>query len=100
MVTPAVKKEAAFYIAQQHQLSQRRACGLTDIPTCSLRYRSRRADVLALRERLKELAQERQRFGYRRLHVMLLREGWTVNHKRVLRYQAGQANSEWTHRVI
>lgn len=85
MVTPAAKKEVALYVAHHHQLSQRRACELAAIPTCSLRYRSRRVDGLALRERLKELAQERPRFGYRRLHVMLLREGWKVNHKRVLR---------------
>ena len=58
---------------------------MANIPTCSLRYRSRREDQVALRERLKQLAQERARFGYRRLHVLLLREGWRVNHKRVLR---------------
>lgn len=91
MVTPAVKKEAALYITQHHQLSQRRACSLASIPTCSLRYQSRREDALALRERLKELAQERPRFGYRRLHVMLLREGWKVNHKRVLRLYREEA---------
>lgn len=85
MVTPVARKEVALYVAHHHQLSQRRACSLAQIPTCSLRYQSRREDALALRERLKELAQERPRFGYRRLHVMLLREGWRVNHKRVLR---------------
>lgn len=82
MVRPADKKAVALYIAQQHCLSQRRACLLSQIPTCSLRYQSRREDQAALRERLKELAQERPRFGYRRLHVLLLREGWKVNHKR------------------
>lgn len=80
------KKEVALYVAHHHQLSQRRACILANIPTCSLRYQSRRSDQVALRERLKELAQARPRFGYRRLHVMLLREGWRVNHKRVLRF--------------
>lgn len=85
MVKPADKKAVALYIAQQHQFSQRRACKLARIPTCSLRYQSRRQDQAALRERLKELAQERPRFGYRRLQVLLLREGWRVNHKRVLR---------------
>lgn len=85
MVTPVARKEVALYVAHHHQLSQRRACLLANIPTCSLRYRSRREDAWALRVRLKELAQERPRFGYRRLHVMLLREGWRVNHKRVLR---------------
>lgn len=84
MVKPAARKETAQYIVQHHQLSQRRACALAQIPTCSLRYRSCREDS-AVRKRLKELAQERPRFGYRRLHVLLLREGWRINHKRVLR---------------
>jgi len=48
-------------------------------------YQSRRADDQGLRLRLKELAAVRVRFGYRRLHVLLQREGWTVNHKRVYR---------------
>jgi len=52
---------------------------------CSLRYRSRRQDDMPVRERLKALAQERPRFGYRRLGVLLRREGHPVNLKRVLR---------------
>jgi putative transposase len=55
------------------------------MPTCSLRYCSRRLDDALLRGRLKELAQERPRFGYRRLGVLLRREGHLVNLKRVLR---------------
>ena len=48
-------------------------------------YRCRRPDDAALRERLRALAHERRRFGYRRLHVLLRREGFTVNHKRLFR---------------
>jgi len=55
------------------------------MPTCSLRYRSHRPDDAKVRGRLKELAQERPRFGYRRLGVLLYREGHAVNLKRVLR---------------
>lgn len=90
MVKPAARKETAQYIVQHHHLSQRRACSLAQMPTCSLRYKSRRDDI-GVRERLKQLAQERPRFGYRRLHVLLIREGWRgnqglpINHKRVLR---------------
>ena len=51
----------------------------------TVRYRSRRPDDLGLRERLRTLAHERRRFGYRRLHVLLRREGYRVNHKRVYR---------------
>jgi len=85
MVAPAAKREAAVHLVQEYQLSQRRACSLTGIPTCSLRYQSRRQDDMPVRGRLKELAQERPRFGYRRLGVLLRREGHPVNLKRVLR---------------
>jgi putative transposase len=51
----------------------------------TVRYRSRRADDSALRLRLRALAHERRRFGYRRLHVLLRREGFKVNHKRLFR---------------
>jgi putative transposase len=52
----------------------------------SCRYQARRPDDQALRERLCELAAERRRFGYRRLTVLLRREGWPVNPKRVYRW--------------
>src|SRR4029434_3932638 len=45
-------------------------------------YRSRRPDQAALRQRIREIAETRVRYGYRRVHVMLLREGWAINHKR------------------
>jgi putative transposase len=51
----------------------------------TVRYHSRRSDDNELRQRLRALAQERRRFGYRRLHVLLRREGFTVNHKRLFR---------------
>lgn len=85
MVGPAAKREVAAHLLGAHQFSQRRACALVGMPTCSLRYRSRRPEDTLLRGRLKELAQERPRFGYRRLGVLLRREGHLVNLKRVLR---------------
>ena len=66
-------------------LSERRACGLMEMNRGSCRYQRRAENHEALRARLRELAQERRRFGYRRLHVLLRREGWAVNHKRVHR---------------
>ena len=66
-------------------MSERRACGLVEVNRSSVRYRRRRADDAPLRQRLRELANERRRFGYRRLHVLLRRKGWRVNHKRVYR---------------
>ncbi len=65
--------------------SQRRACRLVGVAPKVYRYRTRRADDGALRARLKALAAERRRFGYRRLHLMLKREGRAVNHKKLFR---------------
>jgi len=85
MVTPAVHREAAAYLQQTYEMSQRRACRVIAGDRSSVRYQARRADDAPLRERLKALAQERRRFGYRRLHVLLRREGHAVNRKRVQR---------------
>jgi len=66
-------------------LSGRHAAGLMQITRKTLRYRSRRPPQDALRRRLRELAASRVRFGYRRLTVLLRREGWRVNPKRIYR---------------
>lgn len=66
-------------------MSERRACRAAGCDRMTARYRSRRGGDSVLRERLKALARERRRFGYRRLHVLLKREGCVVNHKRVFR---------------
>ena len=65
--------------------SQRRACGLIGLDPKTYRYASRRPDDAAVRTRLKELALERRRFGYRRLHILLRREGIELNHKKLFR---------------
>ena len=57
------------------ELSERRACGLAGLGRSSYRYQSRESEEPGLRERLKKLATERRRFGYRRLTVLLNREG-------------------------
>ncbi len=67
------------------QVSERRACRVLNMPRATLRYRSQAQDQTALRMRLRDLAAVRVRYGYRRLHVLLQREGWRVNHKRVYR---------------
>jgi putative transposase len=85
MVTPAAHREAADYLQSAYEMSQRRACRVIGSDRASVRYRARRADDADLRERLKALAAERRRFGYRRLHVLLRREGHAVNRKRVQR---------------
>lgn len=62
-------------------LSQRRACRLIDLARSSYHYHSGKLRDFELRARLIDLAQKRPRFGYRRLHVLLRREGYLVNHK-------------------
>lgn len=72
-------------------VSQRAACRIARCPRSVAQYRVRRTDEPELLERLKALAAERRRFGYRRLTIMLRREGFAVNHKRIHRIyrQAG-----------
>jgi putative transposase len=69
----------------QYGVSSRRACGLVGVHRSTFYYASCRRDDRALRLRLRELAASRPRFGYLRLHVLLRREGWLINRKRVYR---------------
>jgi putative transposase len=70
---------------ERHGLSQRRACRLVGMDRSTLRYQGKRPDDSAFRQRLRELAAVRRRFGYRRLGWMLAREGHVMNHKRLYR---------------
>ena len=65
--------------------SQRRACSLIGLDPKTYRYASRRSDDVTIREHLKILAGRRRRFGYRRLHILLRREGFALNHKKLFR---------------
>jgi len=65
--------------------SQRRACGLVGLEPKTYRYVSKRPDDASIRERLRVLASERRRFGYRRLHILLRREGMALNRKKLYR---------------
>jgi transposase-like protein len=81
MVTPAAKREAVAHLRTTFEVSERRACKALGADRTSVRYRSRRADDAVVRARLSELAAVRRRFGYRRLLVLMLREGLVMNHK-------------------
>ena len=85
MVTPAAKREAVAHLRSAFELSERRVCRIICCVRMTVRYHSRRPDDADLRQRLRALAHERRRFGYRRLHVLLRREGFQVNHKRLFR---------------
>lgn len=65
-------------------MSERRACRVIDADRKSVRYRSTRDDGV-LREKLRDLANQRRRFGYRRLHILLRREGVMINRKKTQR---------------
>ena len=88
MVTPAVRREAVAHLRSVHEVSQRRACSVVGADRSSVRYRSVRPDDGATRERLQALASGRRRFGYRRLHLLLDREGVHLNHKKLRRLYA------------
>jgi putative transposase len=85
MVTPAAEREAVAHLKFEHEMSERRACELLTCCRMTIRYASVRPDDALLRDRMKAIAHERRRFGYRRIHVLLRREGVTVNHKRLFR---------------
>ena len=70
---------------EEKSYSQRRACALVGMAPRVYRYTSARPDDKELRQRLRELSSERRRFGYRRLHLLLKREGVAVNWKRLYR---------------
>jgi putative transposase len=72
-------------LTAERGLGVTRACGLIGISRSLYGYRSRRSPALELRNRIAELAAQKRRYGYRRIHVLLRREGWSMNHKRTYR---------------
>jgi putative transposase len=74
VVSPQARREAVLVMQVEVELSQRRACGLIELYRATCRYQKRRSEGPPLRVRLRELAEERRRFGYRRLQVLLERE--------------------------
>ncbi len=75
MVGPAVKREAVTHLKAVMGLSERRACQIVSADRKSIRYRSCRPPEIELRAKLRDLANERRRFGYRRLFILLRRDG-------------------------
>ena len=82
---PAARREAVGYLRKEYSASERRACRVVGLRRSTNRYQSHREQPGGLVKRMRELAAQRPRFGYRRLHVMLRREGFEVNHKRIYR---------------
>ncbi|MGY3396166.1 putative transposase [Bradyrhizobium sp. USDA 3311] len=85
MVGPAAKRAAVAHLQAVMSLSERRACSIVGADRKMVRYRSSRPPDAALRGRLRDLANERRRFGYRRLFVLLRREGEPSGINRIYR---------------
>lgn len=85
MVTPQAQREAVAYLKKTREVSERRACRVLGVERALVRYSFTRPPDTALRERLRALAAERRRFGYRRLAIFLRREGFTCNIKKIRR---------------
>lgn len=85
MVTPSVRRIVVTEAREAAQISERRACRFTGFPISTQRYRPRRPLENDLRQRLKELAEKRPRWGYRRLYILLKREGCMRNRKLIQR---------------
>jgi len=85
MVTPAAKREAVAHLQALLDVSERRACRVIASDRSVVRYRARRPGDEGLREKLRDLAHQRRRFGYRRLHILLRRDGITINRKKTQR---------------
>ncbi len=82
---PAARRVAADYLQSDYDVGVTRACGLIGISRSSYRYQSCRGDDAPLRTAIRQKAQERKRWGYRRLQVLLQRDGYMDNHKRIYR---------------
>ena len=76
---------AVDYVVAQHATSQRRACQIVRQHRSGQRYRSCKDPKTALRARMRELSRIRMRYGYRRLHVLLKREGWVLGKQQAYR---------------
>jgi putative transposase len=91
VVGPQAKRAAVSHLMATHKMGVTRACGLIGISRSLYRYEAKRPADMELKTRLCELAEQKRRYGYRRLHVLLRREGWEINRKRTYRvyHEAG-----------
>lgn len=82
---PARRRQLVDEVREVWRVSVRKACRALQIDRSLYTYKSRRGDQAGLELRIKEICETRVRFGYRRVHVLLRREGWQINEKRTRR---------------
>ena len=84
-MTPSRRRPVVSYWHDTYRVSERRACRVARLPVSTFRYESMQEPRTALRLRIREIAQTRVRYGYRKIRVLLSREGWKVGKKLVYR---------------
>jgi len=85
VVRPAAQREVVRILQDEHSFSERQACKTVGLHRSTYRYQLKPVDDTEIRVRLRQLAEQRRRFGSPRLHVLLRREGYLINHKRTER---------------
>ena len=78
MVSPSQKRVVVQYLGTAYPMSERRTCRTVRYARASYRYRSHRNPRIKLRQRIREMAQARVRYGYRKIRILLNGEGWGV----------------------
>ena len=91
MARPALRRPVVEYVHDHYPVTRRRACRLAQLHRSVFYYRSVKDPKLALRGRMREIARTRVRYGYRRIHVLLRREGWTLGRNQVYRLYTEEA---------
>ena len=82
---PVRKRKLVDAVCGEWDVSIRRACRVLEVDTSTYHYKSRRPGQAGLEQRIREICQTRVRYGYRRVHVLLRREGWSINQKKTRR---------------
>ena len=85
MVTPQARKACCKAVVKDHGFSERRACKLVGANRACIRYVSCKLDENLLKEKILSIARNKRRYGYRRIHILLKREGILINHKKLFR---------------
>ena len=85
MLKSEAEREVVKWLQAQYDISEVHGCEIVQVYRSTYRYESKAQDQTALKMRIKEIAATRVRYGYKRIHILLRREDWKVNHKRVYR---------------